>query len=392
MTGTGTSGTRTGPAAPPASAVFFGITTFSGVFLILSALSALSAVAAGGVALAQDPGAGGPDAVSRAAEAVRAALSGRPTADGLGKATVYRPRWDFSPMSGELEAIRDRAEDLSDAGRDGDASDVWGRLAEGARAAYGKDDARTLAAMSRRARARMELGDAAFSERKAAGEAVKGLSAALGEGSAEALFARETSAFFVMADGNPEDAGDLLRGALAASEASLGPLHPQTLSLARTLGICTALGGDVREALRILGGLPRVSAEALGESHPETAESWKALGWVLEAAGDARGSAEALLQAYGALSGAAGPEDPAVMMALGDLAEALLSAGEPMRAWELLESWLGSLPEGVRAPDAMLSGLAAACGALGDHASARSVCQGILADMEVRGDNSGEVR
>jgi CHAT domain-containing protein len=222
-------------------------------------------------------------------------VSEGPATDGPGVAGeseggLYRPVWDFAPMSEEAEGLRRAAERFSDGNHvEENAVEAWWELTDYAEREYGADDPRTLAARNRLVRQAYYYFGAQEEE---AEELSMGLAEAFGNDSAESLYARETAGLGMIADGRKvSGALALLRDVAGESELELGPDHPQTLSARRSLALAAWGAGDRdrESAARAAEELEQVSvaqAAAFGRGHPESLATGRLLAKVLLESGD----------------------------------------------------------------------------------------------------------
>jgi hypothetical protein len=196
---------------------------------------------------------------------------------------AYLPEWGPEPMTPELEALRREAEGIPDAGKPGDAFRAWGRLADACGEAYGPDDPRTLAALSRRMGVRSG-GDPVAPEE--ADRIARGLAEALGEDSAEAVYAEVTSAVRHLDQGTPGEALRGLEGLAERSSRIFGTAHPQTIQAMRELGGAWRAGGDMEEAAQVLREALQASDRSLGPDARETVLTRRLLLVVIRAIGN----------------------------------------------------------------------------------------------------------
>jgi CHAT domain-containing protein len=281
-------------------------------------------------------------------------------------------------MGSELEAVRERAERLQDASDFAGAAMAWGRLSFSLPPGPGGEgDLRALAALSRGARAQLEIPMCSRGPDGLASKAAHGLKAALGESSAEALYAEETVASCLMETGSARDAVKPLAELTERSSGSLGAAHPQTLSAKRALAKAVRRAGDPRGAAAAMREALDISDRELGADDPGSVDAAAELALDLYGAGDYAGAAALDRRVLAARELCQGPDDPETVRAANYLALDLNRLGEYAEARALSERVLADRARilGPSHPDTLLAAnnLAVTLRALGDFGAARDV-------------------
>lgn len=128
------------------------------------------------------------------------------------------------------------------------------------------------------------------------------------------------------------DAGlEQIETAVAASEAALGELHPDTLEAMNNLGVGFRRAGELTRAENVHREALRRRREVFGSAHPEVAKSLQALAGVLIKRSDP--AAKPMLdEAVAILRASVGPEHPSFAGALNDRGSCLFATGDPAAA------------------------------------------------------------
>jgi len=139
----------------------------------------------------------------------------------------------------------------------------------------------------------------------------------------------------VLARGDLAEALALNRRALRIRASRLGVRHPFTaLSQYHLSRVLRALGGDenLQEARGLCDHALEVFRQRLGPEHSHVARCQAELGLVELALGDTRAAVHALTQAHGVAIRSLGVDHYETALCLGDLAHALVSSGDAIRA------------------------------------------------------------
>lgn len=137
-------------------------------------------------------------------------------------------------------------------------------------------------------------------------------------------------------EGRHAEAEPLYRRALRLNEATLGPLHQDTLDFVSDLGVLLQACNKLEEAERLQGRAVRGRDTLFGLRHPRTLESVSNLACLLEARGKFA-EAEALhRRALEGCEAALGGEHPETLRSLFNLAMLLQGHGEVEEAERLL--------------------------------------------------------
>jgi CHAT domain-containing protein len=281
-------------------------------------------------------------------------------------------------MTGEMEALRVRAEGLDAAGRHGEAMAVWFDLAYRALDAFEPGDPRTPAAMSRVLVYILENGSVSDDILEGSDTYSQELSAALGPGSEEAVAALETSGRFRLLAGRPKAARQRLELAASRAAESLGPAHPLTISARRWLAESLEyLGGGLQAASELSASLDACAGgAATGPAAPQCAETVGAaaeLAGLLREAGDPSG-ADALAARAASVPPEAAPPAASAIVGAEDLAAAAIALGE-------LGEGRGMNPAGLDDAAATVRLLALMHMWLGDYAGAAEGLRFVLGRM-----------
>jgi hypothetical protein len=161
----------------------------------------------------------------------------------------YVPPWTFEGLNRAVEVTKKMGEDYTSQSQHEMAFLAWDMTAKGIRGFHGPDHVAANAAESRAARSRLNAGlPPGEIGLKLAEDAVRNLAAYLGPRAPETLFAGETAALVRRAAGDAAGARDILAAVAQVSSESLGPDHPQTISvngwLARVSAEATATPGQ----------------------------------------------------------------------------------------------------------------------------------------------------
>ena len=132
-------------------------------------------------------------------------------------------------------------------------------------------------------------------------------------------------------------AAALFREALAISENTLGPEHPDTAKSLNNLALLLKGQGDYAGARPLYERAVRVTEKALGPEHPATATSLNNLGSLLKDQGDFAGARPLYERALAIYEKALGPEHPDTAMTLVNLAIAFQEQGDFETARPFLE-------------------------------------------------------
>jgi tetratricopeptide (TPR) repeat protein len=182
----------------------------------------------------------------------------------------------------------------------------------------------------------------------------------------------------------------LRQDALAISEKTLGPEHPDTAASLNNLAVLLHDQGDYAGARPLYERALAIREKALGPEHPETATSLNSLARVLHDQGDLAGARPLIEGALAINEKALGPEHPATAMSLNNLAGLLQTQGDLAGARSLIERAL-AINEKALGPEhadtaTSLNNLAGLLQAQGDLAGARPLFERALAiDEKVLG-------
>jgi hypothetical protein len=141
------------------------------------------------------------------------------------------PPWDFETMTPEMEALREEAEGLSAASRHSEAAAAWDRLGTEAIRLYGSEDIRSMASLVRLIRSAFEAGELTVGHFIMGQPVLIDMLRISAPGSPEGLYAAETAALLQWEEGDAPGARDIMSDLAKASAITLGPEHPQTLSV-----------------------------------------------------------------------------------------------------------------------------------------------------------------
>jgi CHAT domain-containing protein len=244
---------------------------------------------------------------------------------------LYRPIWEFAPMSETAEGFRLAAEGVSDEAPE-NAAAAWSAVADFVESVYGASDLRALAARSRRERQSLLSGGDPEEVATRAKESADWLAEALSEFSAEALYALETAALAKLAGDRTWSADSDLASVFTASAWGLGWEHPQTLAATRSL----TLAGGLESVVTGLEFLSMEQAVALGPEHPERLVTELALAEARLKFGDRAGARETLTGLIGPLERWLSPSSRDVLTARLALAVLLAEDGRLFEARGLL--------------------------------------------------------
>jgi tetratricopeptide (TPR) repeat protein len=182
----------------------------------------------------------------------------------------------------------------------------------------------------------------------------------------------------------------LRRDALAISEKTLDPEHPDTAASLNNLAVLLHDQGDYAGARPLYERALAIREKALGPEHPETATSLNSLARVLHDQGDLAGARPLIEGALAINEKALGPEHPATATSLNNLAGLLQAQGDLAGARSLIERAL-AINEKALGPEhadtaTSLNNLAGLLQAQGDLAVARPLFERALAiDEKVLG-------
>jgi CHAT domain-containing protein/tetratricopeptide (TPR) repeat protein len=277
-------------------------------------------------------------------------------------------------MGAALEGLRAEAEAFSDASEHQAAGNAWKKLALAALDDLDMEP-RVFAAMVRMSRQGVHAGEADAEDVRFARAAAAALSADLGAGHPEAIFASETAAAASAYAGDPAAAVSELERVEALSREALGPGHRQTVSAARRRGFARGLSGDWKGAAAILDGAYRTAARELGEGHPDASAAAVELAFALAETGDWEGARGLLEDACARFDAHLGPDHRETLTAASNLGHVISSLGDYAAARALLgrvlEARLRTL--GPEHEDSLVSrnNLASVASELGDFAGAR---------------------
>ncbi|MDR1081573.1 MAG: tetratricopeptide repeat protein [Deltaproteobacteria bacterium] len=271
-------------------------------------------------------------------------------------------------MEAELEKLKTIAQEHSEGRRHGEAARAWRELALRAEALWGELDPRTVAAGIRMIRERLDFedgtggygvaeavrsadgtpgwevrGDSGGKRlRESARKSAAAAAEAFGEKSGEALFARETALLAGMGD-DPAAARRGLDELRRLSAGELGPAHPQTLSLRRSLALAALLAGDVPSASAGLADAARECLREFPDGCSDALRAASAMSSVMFRAGDYPQARKILSAALELGERRLGREHPQTVLARANLGHVLGRTEEMARGKELLEDALASM-------------------------------------------------
>jgi len=138
-------------------------------------------------------------------------------------------------------------------------------------------------------------------------------------------------------EGRFEEAEPLYRRALRLNEATLGPMHPDTLDFVSDLAVLLQARNKHDEAERLYGRAVRGRDTRLGPQHPRTLESVSNLAWLLEARGKLVEAEPLYRRAFEGFEASVGSDHPDTLGSLYNLAMLLKSLGKLDEAESLFQ-------------------------------------------------------
>jgi CHAT domain-containing protein len=206
--------------------------------------------------------------------------------------------------------------------------------------------------------------------------------------SAQEAVKLSTEAIAFQDQGKYGEALPLLKRALAISEKSFGPEHPDTGASLNNLAYVYCGLGDYGKALPLLKRALVISEKSFGPEHPDTGNSLNSLAAAYRGLGD-HGKAMPLDErALAIFEDSLGPEHPTTAISLNNLAFNYIGLGDYGKALPLLKRAL-AISEKSLSPEngdtgASLLNLAAAYRGLGDYGKALPLDERALAISEKR--------
>ncbi|GAB2999825.1 FxSxx-COOH system tetratricopeptide repeat protein [Saccharothrix stipae] len=194
----------------------------------------------------------------------------------------------------------------------------------------------------------------------------------------------DRAATYLETHGRPGDAHPMFERALAITEATSGPDHPDTLTTRNNLARWRGAAGDPAGAAKAFAELLTDRLRVLGPDHPDTLTTRHNLAYWRGAAGDPAGAAEATAELLTDRTRVLGPDHPHTLSTRSNLARWWGEAGDPAGAAEafaeLLTDYLRVL--GPDHPDTLStrSNLARWWGEAGDPAGAAEAFAELLTD------------
>jgi hypothetical protein len=187
---------------------------------------------------------------------------------------------------------------------------------------------------------------------------------------------------FLGRSGNFAAARDLYRQAAAAKEDSLGPEHPDTLTVCASLALWTGVAGDAAAARDQFAALLPVQERVSGPEHPDTLYVYANLATWTGEAGDAAAARDQFAALLPVQERVSGPEHPDTLYVCANLATWTGVAGDAAAARDQFAALLPvqERVSGPEHPDTLYvrRSLARWTGNAGDAAAARDQCADLL--------------